>query len=771
FARLPNVSITAAAGDLPKLDHEWYVNGKLVSRSANPNMGDFELVNGDTLVYRVWGNTNCDGRISASDTMIEVMPAGYDPIFVELSSDSAQCEYSDIMVRARIIGLPDEIDPSQIRYSWHSGTLPYGPAGITADSMLYTNISTTQYVWVEAYIEPEPGQCIFNGKNAPVRSRNLFLPVIPQRILGVNIDVYPGTKVCQFEEVRFNATQVVSGLKDAGENPITDWYHNGKWVYQGKTYVPDTTLHDGDSIYAIITASPELVCLDTNRKATKTLHMEVIPAPVLKAHNDTLLPYGVSVPLWAEVIAHYAPTLKYEWYPNFDIETPGFTPYDSATQAVPRIDHYYVVEALNSAGCLSNKAQVHVEVLTCPQFIIRGNTNTVCMGDTALIYVMVQGFRPYTNEYIWQMSNDGGTSWNNIKIDTTNYFQIVGERSITLGIPKTQLMHDASRAVFRCLAIATDERLDCDTIPSMNLYLDLVDFKVPTPRIDIPKPLCQSHEVLLTASGAANPDDYYQWYLNGEMVEGNNNVFTFDSLKNGDTLVVRVRNDVNACVNRLHASDTQAVFVHSSPKLIMTPDTAIFMGGTAMVGTKVIEGTAVEPFTYRWRAGGRFPVTLADTTADTTYTRNQTRTTHYTVTVTDSVGCDTKGTVQVRIADTCDLIPEIYGPQHLCLGDDVTFIGLVTGGLDSKDLVYSWSITPSIDSTWILAGGDTLTFNVNQYHSGAYTLSFTVEDLSELSKEVCGADTRKKTVTTKVYVSPERNFDVKVNGSAEVCRN
>ncbi|MDE5544821.1 MAG: hypothetical protein K2I83_05365, partial [Bacteroidales bacterium] len=489
FARLPNISISATAGDLPKLDHEWYVNGKLVSTSANPKMGDFDLVNGDTLVYRVWGNTNCDGRISASDTMIEIVPAGYEPIFVELTSDEAQCEYGDIMVRARIIGLPDEIDPSQIRYSWHSGTMPYGPAGITADSMLFTNISTTQYVWVEAYIEPEPGQCVFNGKNAPVRSRNLFLPVIPQRILGVNIDVYPGTKVCQFEEVRFNATQVVSGLQDAGENPVTDWYHNGKWVYQGKTYVPDTALHDGDSIFAIITASPELVCLDTNRKATKTLHMEVIDAPVLKAHNDTLVPYGTSVPLWAEVIDHWEPNLKYEWYPNFDIETPGFTPYDSATRAVPRIDHYYVVEALNEAGCLSNKAQVHVEVLTCPQFIIRGNTNTACVGDTALIYLMVQGFRPYTNQYIWQMSNNGGTSWSNIKIDTVNYFQIVGERSITLGIPKTQLMHDASRAVFRCLAIATDPRLDCDTITSMNLYLNLIDFKVPNPKIDIPKPL------------------------------------------------------------------------------------------------------------------------------------------------------------------------------------------------------------------------------------------------------------------------------------------
>ncbi|MDE7338575.1 MAG: hypothetical protein K2M92_04710, partial [Bacteroidales bacterium] len=45
FARLPNVSISATAGNLTKLDHEWYVNGKLVSRSANPNMGDFELVN------------------------------------------------------------------------------------------------------------------------------------------------------------------------------------------------------------------------------------------------------------------------------------------------------------------------------------------------------------------------------------------------------------------------------------------------------------------------------------------------------------------------------------------------------------------------------------------------------------------------------------------------------------------------------------------------------------------------------------------------------
>ncbi|MDE7072011.1 MAG: hypothetical protein K2O66_01425, partial [Bacteroidales bacterium] len=763
YVELPQIDLLTSAGTLSSpLSYKWYCNGKLVATDSAIDTRTIGFQAGDTVVYQASGQTKCDGLQTVSDTVVIAQIQGYRPVFMVLEHDGQKCENEGFWVHSTIVNRTESIPDSVLRYNWYRGAICVA-SGVRADSMYFDSVGVNEYVWAQVYVDSSYSLCIFNSISNPVRSPLLFLPVTQNRVLGVNIDVYPGPEVCLFSEVRFNSVQVISGTSDAGENPVTEWYLNDRLVYTGQTYVTDS-LQNGDSVYAVITASTETTCLDTNRKQTPVVHMTVLPAPVLEAYRDTIVEYDSEVDIWAVVTQNWESDLTYEWYPAFDVQAP-WQASDSAVRVRSKIDHYYTVQAKNSIGCVGNQAGVHVEVLTCPQFVLRGSETSACAGDTAYIYLQVQGFRPYTNTYIWQLSNDGGLTWKDLELNGTDFAQKMGENDVTLVIPETKAEYDKAYALFRCLAVATDERLDCDTVASNSMYLDVVDYKKPTTSITGDTVVCRNTPVQFTATGAVNPGDYYQWYRGGKMVGGTDNTLSLDSVSGNESimLVLTVRNDENQCVDRLKVSDTLEIRANPTPYLTMSPDTAVNKGDDALVYVHATGG--VEPYTYKWN--GLPATTLLTPNKDSSFTRKQLYTTRYTVTVTDRNGCSNTGSVDVRIGDTCLIEPAIYGPQTICLDSVGLFEAFITGGLSNSDMQLSWTSDPVIDSTILMATGPE--YRVKAFKPGTYTITLTVSDSSEIVMQACPASQRAFSVSREVTVYPAKRFSVAIDSMAPVC--
>lgn len=229
----------------------------------------------------------------------------------------------------------------------------------------------------------------------------------------------------------------------------------------------------------------------------------------------------------------------------------------------------------------------------------------------------------------------------------------------------------------------------------MNVYAAC---SLPVPSVSTSGPLtfCSGQSVTLTASSGANYD--YQWKKNGSNISGATNISYVATTSGNYTVVVTV----DTCSS---ASLPSSVTVNPLPNATLTADHSICQG----VSTTLIAGGGTS---YNWSAPGANANLLVVSPGNTT---------NYSVTVTNSYGCNAVKTVQVTVKPLPLANISVAGSSTLCNGQSVNLNSSTGTGY-----AYQWSL-----NSLPIQGATSSTLNVNA--PGNYQVTTTLNGCSRES--------------------------------------
>ena len=151
---------------------------------------------------------------------------------------------------------------------------------------------------------------------------------------------------------------------------------------------------------------------------------------------------------------------------------------------------------------------------------------------------------------------------------------------------------------------------------------------------------------------------------------------TPDAKPDQTTMYVLTVTDANGCVVR----DSVLVAVHSQPALQLAAEMDACRGTDVRIGAEATGGTP--PFRYRWS-----PAAGLDDPASAMPMASPSRSTTYTLTVTDANGCSTGGTVRVNVRPRPAIT--LRGSHRICSGASTGLKASVSGG--TPPYTYAWS--------------------------------------------------------------------------------
>jgi predicted deacylase len=334
---------------------------------------------------------------------------------------------------------------------------------------------------------------------------NLVVPTI-------SIAVSPDTSVCKGSKVTFTAT-----VTNGGASPPFQWKKNGINVgTNSKTYIVDTALKNGDSIYCILTSTSKAACLTPTTAKSNVIKMTVnnpaTPTVTIAASPGTDVCKGRKVTFTATPTnGGTAPV--YQWKKNgASIGANNKTYVDSTLKTG---DSIYCVLASN-ASCIttsivnSNGIKMTVNNPATPTVTIAASSGTsVCKGTKVTFTANV---------------TNGGTSpiyqWKRNGIS-------IGTNSKTY-VDSTLKTGDS----IYCVLASNASCITTSIVNSNGMKMTVSDPVTPTVSIAVSPgtTVCAGSKVTFTATvtnaGASPP---YQWKKNGINVGTNSRTYIVDT--------------------------------------------------------------------------------------------------------------------------------------------------------------------------------------------------------------------------------------------------
>jgi|GEM_PF-1620554 len=163
---------------------------------------------------------------------------------------------------------------------------------------------------------------------------------------------------------------------------------------------------------------------------------------------------------------------------------------------------------------------------------------------------------------------------------------------------------------------------------------------------------------------------------------------TPDAKPDQTTRYVLTVTDANGCVVR----DSVLVAVHPQPSLQLAGEVDVCRGARVQIGAQATGGTP--PFRYRWSPAAG----LSDPSASMPMA-SPSRSTTYTLSVTDANGCSTGGTVRVSVRPRPGIT--LRGSHRICSGATTDLKASVSGG--TPPYTYAWSPAIGLSATDIAA--------------------------------------------------------------------
>jgi len=518
-----------------------------------------------------------------------------------------------------------------------------------------------------------------------------------------------------------------------GANTTIDWYSaSGNLLQSGSlAYTPTAA----GTYYAEARSTVNGCVSSTRTSITLTIN----PQPIANAGSDQAICLGNSASLQASATSGTAP-YSYKWSSGQSTAAISVSPGSTTT---------YSVTVTDSKGC-SDVDEMVVTVNPLP-VAAAGQDQEVCFGTQAnLSASATNGTAPYS--YTWSSGLGAGAS-KQVTLSSTTTFTVTvtdskgctdtdnitvtvnplpvanagTDQEICAGLSANLLASaSAGTAPFSYKWSSGQSSAGISVSPNTTTTysvtvtdakgctaVDQVVVRVTPPVLanaGSDQEICSGSSAALSASGSNGTAPYtYKWS------SGQATASISVSPSTTTTYTVTVT-DSKGC------EDTDEVVVRVNPIPVANagPDQAICAGTTANLSASASNGTA--GYTYKWSNGA--------TTASTTV--NPSVSTTYTVTVTDSKGCE--DTDEVAITINPNLAVSAGTDATICAGATQSLTATVSSG--TPTFSYSWS-----------SGQATASINVSPTTTTTY--SVTVTD----SKGCAGTDQVVVTVNPKPSVS------------------
>ena len=357
-----------------------------------------------------------------------------------------------------------------------------------------------------------------NPLNVP--SNNITIAVTP----SVAPTVYIGasaTTICSGTMVSFTATPV-----DGGANPTYQWKLNGTNVGTNSASYQNSSLQNGDKVKVVITSSA--LCAfplsAVSEEVTMTVNTAAIPSVTIAVNEESIC-NGQSVTFTAKP-NNAGNNPVYEWLVNYNavgINSPIF-------QSSSLVDGDVVgVTMVPSQSCgtntpvVSNMITMTVGTNVTPSVTMSYSASSYCTGSLIIFYASPISGAGNSPSYQWKRNGNnipGATSstYQSSSLENGDVIRVAMTSSLSCANPQTVLSHDSATLTISSVALT----------PSVTISASAAT-------------ICQGETVTFTALPTNGGDvPGYQWKLNGINVGENEEVFSTNSLQNGDLITVEM---------------------------------------------------------------------------------------------------------------------------------------------------------------------------------------------------------------------------------------
>jgi hypothetical protein len=438
-------------------------------------------------------------------------------------------------------------------------------------------------------------------------------------------------------------------VNQAPTTPIASGAVVGAFVFGFKFYVNNVLMQNsssntytsgvlvnGSQIRCTVGVNDPTSCVPVNPAQSNTITMTVTPnTPVSVAITSNL---GASICNGENVTFTATPTNggtnpTYQWKKN-NSNIPGATLSTYSSSTLVNGDIITVVMTSNIASnfcgapnpATSNAITMTVNQANPVSIVIAANPGVNICPGTSVTFTATPTNGGATPAYQWQLSTDGGATYNNVGTNSATY------------VNSSLNSNDKIRCILTSSVSACTQGTNPATSAVLTMSVSSQPFTVGL-TANPSGTICQGTSVTYTASCNLNGGTpTYQFYVNGNPVANTTaNTYAYTPAAN-DTITVSVIPDAGlyscATPNPGTAGIRQAV--NARPTVSISP-----VGSTCSpVGLNAVatNGTGASSITYNWQSGasstGPWGATLSTASSYYTSTINW-----YQVTVTNNLGC------------------------------------------------------------------------------------------------------------------------------------
>jgi hypothetical protein len=349
--------------------YQWKKNGITVATNSKTYTVDTALKNGDSIYCILTTNAVCTTAPSIKSNVIKmtVNQAVTPTVSIAVNPGTNICVGTKVTFTAAITN-----GGTTPVYQWKKNGISVGTNSKTyVDSVLKTGDSIYCVLASNATCQVTS---IVNSNALKMTVSNPVTPI-------VSIAVSPGTSVCLGSKVTFTATAT-----NGGTSPVYQWKKNAMNVgTNSKTYIVDTALNNGDSIYCILTSNAACVTTSTKSNGIKmTVNKPVKPTVSISVSPATTICAGSKVTFTA-TSTNGGAAPAYQWKKN-GINVGSNSNSYMVDTALKNGDSIYCMLTSN-AGCItttaakSNVIKMIVTKPVTPTIMIAASPSTsICAG-------------------------------------------------------------------------------------------------------------------------------------------------------------------------------------------------------------------------------------------------------------------------------------------------------------------------------------------------------------------------------------------------------
>ncbi len=499
------------------------------------------------------------------------------------------------------------------------------------------------------------------------------------------------TFICTCTTVTFKAS-VLNG----GASPDYKWIVNGTNTGSNSNIFVSNTLKQGDIISCIY--SDNMSCVTNGSVISNTIHINsgtsTTPSVNITASSDTICTGSIVTFNANPINAGANPT--YQWKVNGVIAGTNNPIYSNSTLVNGDMvtceitsDPSYTCGTLGTA--VSNGIILNVANQAVPTVNISTSQDTICSGSTIT--------------FTANPSNAGSNPTFQWKINGISAG--INSRSFT-----TSSLVNAD--IVSC-AISTDPLYTCalsNAATSNNISITVRAQATPSANITAStNDVCAGVAITFNAiaqNAGASPS--YQWMLNSTPLNDNSQIFTSNTLSDGDSIYCLITPVNTLCSSSPVSSNLVIAVIENLPKITILPVDTIINVGQQVQLKGIITGNIIS---FQWSPPDNLenPFTLTPTTI------HLTENTTYTLTAKTDKGCEASANAIVKVGRPL-LMPNAFSPNGDGLDDIFRIPSGVSLQLQEFSIFNRWG--NKVFTTQKISEGWNGTFNGEPVDGGTY---------------------------------------------------